>query len=253
MRWIRIVVHGASAIALLIGSWLVLVTGQALLAVVRPSAQRAWRRVIFRRWGRWTSAALNVHVELIGDPPRRPCILVCNHLSYLDIIVLGGYFDAVFVSKAEVADWPVVGRITRSAGTIFVQRERKRDLPAVNQQIAAALAAGDTVVIFPEGTSTKGESVAPFRGPLLAQAAASGQPVSYASISYRTPEGEPPPSEAVCWWGDMPFGPHFLRLLGLRRIEARVEFGADPVREPDRKLLAEKLWRAIHQIFIPVA
>jgi 1-acyl-sn-glycerol-3-phosphate acyltransferase len=237
----------------MIALWLVLLTGQLLLRLVRPSAQQQWRRIIFRRWGRWITAILGVRVEVVGHPPAQPGILVCNHLSYLDIIVLSGCFDAVFVSKAEVAQWPLVGPMTRSADTIFVQRERKRELPDVNRRIAAALAAGDSVVIFPEGTSTKGESVAPFRGPLLFHAAAGGHPVYYASISYRTGAGDAHPSEAVCWWGDMPFGPHFLRLLGLSRIDARVEFGADPVQESDRKLLAEKLWQAIHQIFIPVA
>ena len=243
--------HGAGAGAVLFGLWLPMLAVQLLLAV-RPSARRPVRRWVARRWGRWTCRALGVRVEVHGRPPAEPGILVCNHLGYLDILVLAGCLDTVFVSKAEVAEWPVLGAVTRSAGTIFIHRRRKREIPAVNRQISATLAAGDSVVIFPEGTSTRGESVGPFKGPLLAEAAALGHPVHYASISYRTGPADPPPSEAVCWYGDMPFGPHLVRLLGLSRIEARVEFGSDTVLETDRKLLAEKLWRAIHEIFIPV-
>lgn len=252
MRWFRVVVRGVGAFTVLFGLGLVLLTGSGVLSLVRPSARRPWRRAIFPRWGRWTCRALGVQVEQIGRPPGRPAMLVCNHLSYMDIVVLSSCFNSIFVSKAEVARWPLVGWITRCAGTIFIRRDRKREIPEVNRQIASALEAGDSVLIYPEGTSTKGETVARFKGPLLVHAAAAGLPVHYASIGYRTGAGDPPPSEAVCWWGDMPFGSHFLKLAGLSRIEARVEFGADPVQENDRKLLAEKLWQAIHEIFIPV-
>jgi 1-acyl-sn-glycerol-3-phosphate acyltransferase len=233
------------------GLWGLWLAGHALL-VVRPSARVPWRRWIFRTWGRLSCRWMGVRVEVIGTPPREPAVVVCNHLGYLDIAVLAGCLDTVFVSKAEVASWPVLGLLTRTMDTIFVTRERKRALPEVNRQIIAALGRGDSVVVFPEGTSTSGATVAPFKASLLAPAASSGRPVHYAAIDYRVAPHDPPASESVCWWGDMTFGPHLLRLLGLARIEARVQFGPEAVVERDRKLLAEKLWRAIHEIFIPV-
>jgi hypothetical protein len=95
--------------------------------------------------------------------------------------------------------------------------------------------------------------VAPFRAPLLDEAARRGLPVHYASLRYATASGDPPASRAVCWWGDMAFAPHALELLGLRRISAEVHFGREPIREGNRKLLAEKLWHAVDELFIPVA
>ncbi len=252
MRWLRFPVHALGAALSSFGLWTLWFVGNGLL-VVRPSLRLAWRRWIFRNWGRATCRGMGVRVEVVGSPPREPSILVCNHLGYLDIAVIAGCLDTVFVSKAEVARWPVLGLLTRTMGTIFVPRERVRALPEVNRRITAALERGDSVVIFPEGTSTKGATVASFKRPLLAPAAERGLPVRYASLSYRVGPGDPPASEAVCWWGDMTFAPHLLGLLGLARVEARLQFGTEAVVERDRRLLAEKLWRAVHELFIPVA
>lgn len=251
MRWFRFLIHAIGAGGSLIGFWALLLSGHAVL-VVRPSARRAWRRFIYTHWGRSTCRSLGVNLTVIGDPPSEASLVVCNHLGYLDIPVLAACMETTFVSKADVADWPLVGLITRTAGTIFVTRERKRGLPEVNRQIADALAAGDGLVVFPEGTSTSGATVAPFKASLLAPAAAGRLPVHYASLSYDVGATDPPASESVCWWGDMGFMPHLLGLMRLTRIEARVQFGAEAIVEADRKLLAEKLWQANHEIFIPV-
>jgi 1-acyl-sn-glycerol-3-phosphate acyltransferase len=108
------------------------------------------------------------------------------------------------------------------------------------------------VVIFPEGTSSRGATVEPFKSPLLALATRLGRPVHYAALGYRTPPGQPPADQAVCWWGNAPFGAHAFGLLGLRGIEATVDFGPDAIAEPDRKLLAERLRAAVEEIFTPV-
>jgi 1-acyl-sn-glycerol-3-phosphate acyltransferase len=208
---------------------------------------------LFRFWARAVLRGLRVELAVSGSPPAAPGLVVANHLSYLDIPVLAACFPAVFVSKAEVRRWPLIGLMSQTMGTVFVRREQKRDLPQTNAAIAAALARGDSVVLFPEGTSTQGSRVAPFRAPLLADAARSGLPVHYASLRYATEAGDPPASRAVCWWGDMPFAPHALELFGLRRISAQVSFGDAPIQEGNRKLLAEKLWHAVEGLFIPVA
>lgn len=252
MKWVRILVRGTAASIVTGGLWSAWLLVHLLLFPV-PQVQRRWRRLIFRAWGRTLCRVLGVHIEVVGKPSDEPGVLVCNHLTYIDIPVLAGYLDTVFVAKSEIASWPAIGFLSRHMGTIFIDRGRNRSIPEVNRQIDAALAAGDGVVIFPEGTSTSGAAVAPFRASLLEPAAEAQRPVHVASLSYRTAEGMRPPSEVVCWWGDMEFGPHLIQFLGLKRVDGRLEFGTTAVVESDRKLLAEKLWRAVDQLFIPMA
>ncbi len=115
-----------------------------------------------------------------------------------------------------------------------------------------AVAGGDGIIVFAEATSSPGNTVLPFRPALLEWAARTGYPVHHASVSYRTPAGSPPAHLSVCWWGDMTLGPHLLGLCRLPRIEATIRFGADPIVERDRKLLAERLQRAVAEQFTPV-
>lgn len=215
----------------------------ALLAA--PQARQRWRRAVMRRWCAALCRAFAVRIEVVGTPPRGAVLLVANHLSYLDIPVLGACLDTAFVSKAEIADWPVIGGLARQFDTVFLMRERKRHLPQVNEQIARKLAAGTGIVVFPEGTSTRGDGVLPFRPSLLATAAEVGLDVWTASLSYRTAPGDPPASTHVCWWGDAPFVPHAWALAQLERIDALLVFAPAPERDGDRKALAEKLWRSV--------
>ena len=129
--------------------------------------------------------------------------------------------------------------------TIFLDRERKRDGVNANRRIEAALAAGEGVIIFPEGTSSDGDGVLPLMPSLLSVPAARGEPVWYASISYRTPPGEVSASRAVAWWGDDAFLPHLLALLRLPRFEAHLRIGPAPITGRDRKELAHRLHTAI--------
>jgi lyso-ornithine lipid O-acyltransferase len=147
---------------------------------------------------------------------------------------------AVFVAKREVASWPVFGRLARRSGTVFVDRTRPRDCARVVLEMRRALASGRRVVLFPEGTSSGGAQVLPFRSPLLE--AALGFPVAAAAVAYSLQPGDGDPAEEVCYWRDMSFGPHLLRLLSLRRIHARLAFGPPAVRPAaDRKALARLL------------
>lgn len=205
----------------------------------------AWRRVMFRRWGRSALSVLGVRVQLEGQPPAGPGLLVANHLGYLDIAVLAAQLGCTFVSMDEVEDWPLMGRIARDLDTLFVDRERPRDAPRVAEAMAARLAAGETVVLFPEGKAGDGVALHPFRAPLLDPAARQALPVSWVALAYRTEAPDPPATRAVCWADEVPFGAHAWGLLALRRVEARVAFGPAPVRETDRKRLARELEAAI--------
>jgi len=212
-----------------------------------------WRARIQHLWSRGVCRILGVEVAVEGCAPRGAGLLVTNHLSYLDVVVLGAQLPCAFVAKSEVARWPVLGFLARAMGTLFVPREERRALPELGERLRARLARGETLVLFPEGTSTAGSAVLPFRPALLAPAIALGTPVSYAALGYTTPPGERPASEAVCWWGDMTFVSHALALLGLPRIQASVRFGPEPLVAPDRKTLAVRLRSAVVERLQPLS
>ncbi len=231
------------------------VATSALLRLFRRSDRSGtarWRTRLFHGWARGLVRVLGIRVEVRGEPPKPPFFLVSNHLSYIDVIVLASSVPCVCVSKADVAGWPIIGTLCRSADTLFIDRESKRDILRVMQQIAGTLAGGRGVVVFPEGSSTCGAEVQRFRPPLLEAAATAELPVSYAALTYRTPPGSAPAHLAVCWWGDMTFGNHLLNLLGLPAILAGLTFGERPITERNRKELAERLRFAVASRFEPV-
>jgi 1-acyl-sn-glycerol-3-phosphate acyltransferase len=145
-----------------------------------------------------------------------------------------------------------LGWITAVLGTVYLDRSDRRDIPRILAAVERALSEGRGVIFFPEGTSSSGAGVEPFRSPFLALPARGGHPVHAAALSYRTDPGDPPAHLAVCWWGDMEFIPHLLSLMRLRRVEATLDFCPEPFRAEDRKLLAEQLRAAIAARFQPV-
>jgi len=210
----------------------------------RGTRSLRWRNRWFRAWSRSLARILGMSIHVEGTPPDH-AMLVANHLSYIDIPLLATQIDAVFVAKSEVASWPVIGHLCRAIDTIFVDRSVKRDVVRVGREIAGRIERGLGVVFFPEGTSTDGLVVLPFRASLLEVAAREAIPVHWAAIEYRTGEGDRPASEAICWWGDMEFLPHLWLLLGVRSFDATIRFGAEAIASDDRKELAEQLRAAI--------
>lgn len=204
-----------------------------------------WRAIVVQLWARFVARVLALEVRCTGTAPRGEFLLVANHVSYLDVVVLAGSLRCGFVAKSEIARWPVIGFLARALGTVFVEREKKRGLPSVAAEMRAWLARGGRLVLFPEGTSTDGRALRPFRSALLAPALELACPVVHAALRYRTPAGEPPAEASVCWWGEMEFLPHFLALLALPRIEAELVLGREPVRASDRKELARLLQHAV--------
>jgi len=224
----------------------------SLLLFAFPRLRARWRMFIFRSWSLGVLPVLGIEVEVEGTPPEPPFFLVTNHLSYVDIPVIGSQVGAIFVAKAEISSWPGVGFMCRAINTIFIDRNVRRDLPRVMREIDREMEHGMGVVLFPEGTSSKGATLLPFRPSLLESAARSDTPVSFATLSYHTPEGEPPAHLAVCWWGGMDFSPHALQFARLRRVHAKIVFGDEPIHDVDRKQLAQKLRTAMMERFEPV-
>jgi len=223
-----------------------------LFTFASPPLAARWKSFILKTWSRGLLIILGVRLNVVGAPPKAPFLLVSNHLGYVDIAVLGSLVGGVFVAKAEISDWPAIGFLCRSVETIFIDREIRRQIPGVMREIERQLGHGRGVILFAEGTSSSGASVMPFRPALLEPAARSKLPVSYASLSYRTPEREQPAHLSVCWWGGASFIPHALEFFKLRRIDATVVFGDRQFQGGDRKTLAKDLHSAVQNNFQPV-
>ena len=231
--------------------WLLL--GRGLSAVGARRVGAATSHHAIRIWAQTSLWILGVRVTRSGSAPQAPFFLVSNHLSYLDILVLHAHTRARFLSKLEISKWPVAGWLARLAGTLFIDREKRRDVSRVIPEMHAVLEAGDGVIIFPEGTSSPGERLLPFHPSLLQVPVSMDMATHWASLAYSVPPGSLPAFWSVCWWGDMPFGSHFLKLMALPRIEARLSFGTPAVRASDRKALAQSLHRSMEAALVPTA
>jgi len=210
-----------------------------------PADLRAARAVWMHRAARRLLKIFGCLPEVSGPVPKSG-LLVSNHLSYFDILLISSIAPAVFVSKAEVRRWLVFGWLASLGGTIFVQRERRLQVGVVNSEIETALADGALVVIFPEGTSSNGESVLPFRAPLLEPALRGGHKIATACLHYDLDDGDA--KTEVCYWGDHSFVSHLLKLLGKRRVRAAVRFGEFKRVTDDRKELAQQLHVAVSEL-----
>ena len=174
-----------------------------------------------------------------GTAPTRG-LLVSNHLSYLDILVISSITPAIFVSKREVKSWPVFGWFAKMAGTVFADRERRTRVGQTTDEIQSVLDQGALVVLFPEGTSSDGKTVLPFKSSLLEPATRQTHSLFASLIQYEIDDGDA--SEEVCYWRDStPLVSHMINLLGKRTIRASVCFTQLREGSTDRKELARQL------------
>lgn len=212
-------------------------------------------KIVFARFY-WSmvSRILGVRVRVIGaaaaKPGSRPVVFVSNHTSWLDIPVLGGRLDACFVSKDEVGQWPLVGTIARLGRTVFVSRQRhatgrERDM------MRGRLWAGDNLMLFPEGTTSDGSRVLPFRTSFFAIAEGEDPPlIQPVSIVYDRLCGLPTGRASrpvFAWYGDMDLASHFWRFAQYRGLRASILLHPplDPARFAGRKALSHAVWRAV--------
>lgn len=237
-RWPVVVARGlailswtAAMATLLLVAWLPTVVRLHSGAVLRAGTRRRLKRV----WARGLVRVAGVRVATAGQPPPAGALVVSNHLGYLDIPVLDSVIPMVFVARADLRRWPFWGPMASLGGTIYVDRATRRDVLRVRREMGEAMARGDSVIVFPEATTTGGDSILPFKPALLADAAEANTPVYWLTLSYRTPPDGPAARDQVCWWGDTGFLPHVLGLFALRRVECTMRFGDAPLRAGGRE------------------
>jgi 1-acyl-sn-glycerol-3-phosphate acyltransferase len=198
---------------------------------------------------------LRIRLQVTGQPIEGPGAVVSNHSSWLDIFVLNASKRIYFVSKAEVAGWPGIGWLARATGTVFIERNRSQ-AAAQAAVFCRRLALGHRLLFFPEGTSSDGRRVLPFKTTLFAaffdrdlRDRLAVQPVS---VTYHAPGGEDP--RFYGWWGDMGFAAHLLRVLatsGSGRVSLVYHSPLPVVDYGDRKSLAAACEASVRAGFNP--
>lgn len=183
---------------------------------------------------------LGFRLRLEGRPTDEPVLLVSNHISWTDIAVLGCCLPLRFLAKSEVSAWPVIGWIARDIGTLFIARAQGR-AGEVRAQIATVLGQGHPVVVFPEGTTTDGRAVLPFRGRLLSAAREAGRPIQAVTLAYRR-NGEADP--VVPFVGDDDFSRHLIQLLKKPAIEVIISF--HPPLVPSEQISPDQMAQHLH-------
>jgi 1-acyl-sn-glycerol-3-phosphate acyltransferase len=179
-------------------------------------------------------AALGIEYKVIGQPPNSG-LVVSNHLSYLDILIIAAAMPCFFVAKIEIGDWPFFGKAAQSNGTIFLDRSSLRSAMSVADQISERLKLPIPVLLFPEGTSTDGSEVLPFHPRLIDPATSAGVQITAAAVRYVIEGGVE--ERELCWFGDVEFLPHLMKALETPGFSATVQFG-EPQVYPDRRSAA---------------
>jgi len=189
---------------------------------------------------------LGMKVTLAGDTTDllapHPKLIVANHLSYLDVLAFSLHFHSSFVTSLDVKNTIFLGEIVTAAGCLFVDRKDRRNLGVEVAELTDALRDGLNVAIFPEATSTNGDEVIRFRRPLFNAALQANVPVLPLAINYISVNGAPVSignRDLVCWYGDMDFFPHFMKLFGGTGLEVELHVGKSLPPEGDMTSLAE--------------
>jgi 1-acyl-sn-glycerol-3-phosphate acyltransferase len=220
------------------------------------------QRVIPHWYHRMFCALAGVRIREIGHRTiDTPVLILANHVSWLDICVIGALAPVVFVAKSEVARWPVFGWLARLQRTIFIDRQARHKTGAATQEIGDRLLNGDAVVLFAEGTSSDGTRILPFRSALIGavhhalgsntkHSTITVQPMSLAYVGF---DGLPPGRalrERVAWYGDADLIPHFIGILASGAIDVTVSFGEARAYDmtADRKAIARDAEQAVRRM-----
>lgn len=241
-----------------VGTMIGLYAGQASLGKMLIRGDRKTRLRFFTenvsKWAKRAIAAMNFEIEVIGLDPKlmaeKNFLLVGNHMSYIDILVTSSVLPSVFVTSVDMGETPLLGPLAEMGGSIFVERRHRGKIENDMGVMAQTLRDGFNVMIYPEGTSTNGQQILPFKKSLLMSAVQAGKDILPVCLKYVEIDGEPfGPANAdkVCWYGDMTFAPHFLGVMGVKKAKVQLHF-LEPIQvtpESTRHELADKTYAAI--------
>ena len=214
----------------------------AIVLVRFPRYDAARRLATIRWWAATMLARLGVELRCEGQAADGGVLLAANHVSWLDILAVHAVCPrASFVSKADVKRWPLISRLAAAADTVYLERERKRDARRVVHAVAASLAAGRMVAVFPEGTTADGRTLLPFHANLLQAAIATGAPVQPMGLRY-TDAGDGRPSAAVEFVGETTLLQSVWRVASADRLVVHVRLlPPHATAGADRRALAASL------------
>ncbi|MFK7829867.1 MAG: lysophospholipid acyltransferase family protein [Congregibacter sp.] len=215
-----------SVVVILLSVWCVVLP---LLYFFARAFRLPFTATIYKSFHGGVRRLFNLRTQLVGfSHAGSPTLYVCNHVSYLDVFVLGEVLDIKFVAKAEVANWPVLGKLAALQNTLFFERDPRRAREQL-QALQSQLQQGHSLMLFPEGTSTPGDRVEPFHASLFEagmgdDSKAVIQPVSIAYVDYDGVPMSPADRDHYAWYLPMSFLGHFLTAMGLRQATVVVEF-----------------------------
>lgn len=242
--WMRVVLRAIPLITLVFGGLLVLLIVR-LVEGPLFGVRRPWTPFITQAVCRFSFVILGIGYARVGVPMRGPGAVVSNHASWLDIFALNAAKRIYFVAKSEVAGWAGIGWLARATGTVFIKRNRNEASAQVDV-FRSRLAAGHKLLFFPEGTSTDGLQVLPFKPTLFAaffdETLRKTLCVQAVTLVYTAPVGTDP--RFYGWWGEMDFAPHLLSTLAAKKQGHVTVHYHPPVKLTDfadRKALAKAL------------
>jgi 1-acyl-sn-glycerol-3-phosphate acyltransferase len=206
--------------------WLIRVHGPLTMEEKALWSQQSAKAVMF-------AVGIRYHVE--GTPPTHG-LVVSNHLSYIDVLILSAAMPCFFVAKLEIVGWPIFGKMARANGTIFLDRNSRESAMSVADQMVERLKFQIPVLLFPEGTSTDGSQLLPFHPRLIDPATSTGTQITTAAVRYVIEDGTP--ERELCWFGDETFVTHLLKVLGVAGFSGELRFG-QPHIYPDRRTAAD--------------
>ena len=225
------------------------------LAIFYPMFGHARQRRTLKAWSRKTLCILNIGIQIEGQQPMRDeggCLMVANHVSWLDIFVLNAIHPARFIAKSEVRRWPLIGWLCKRSGTIFIERAMRQDAASVNRRVGTLLEQGVCVGLFPEGTSTDGKQVGHFHSALIQPAIDAGSRLCPLALRYQDAAGEL--SAAAAFTGDITLTRSIWQILCCRQLHALVAFTpALAAADGNRRVLARTAQQAIAQALKNVA
>ncbi|TXC78805.1 lysophospholipid acyltransferase family protein [Luteibaculum oceani] len=225
MRWLRLLFRFFFFVTVS------LVISILLLLLKILGAPFKWLFGIFNLWKNLMKWGLGIKVLTEGKVPKSPGVIMANHRSYVDILLISSKIPAVFVAKASVKNWPIIGWGGNGLSTVWVNRSSKESRAETRAQLKKRLAEGKSVIIFPEGTTIRGPETLPFKPGMFHTVAKAKLPIYGLAIEYENPK--------IAWVDDDLFLPHFFEIFSQKSIPVKIKFSDPMVNQDGEQLRAQ--------------